>query len=1163
MGINRARLPLLTDFYELDDQYVIAPDRERLRPAMVTGTLRTTKEPVLVKYWSKTGTAIDVDLRDLWRRETRLADRIRARPGANDVLVPVLDTAETRDAFCVTMPGEWTPLSAKRACVRQSHWLHNLNSSRSRRVLWRNAARMATALDAIHGQKVVHGDLTDASIFTANDHEADFRIGGFEFCLRIGEDGGRLPFNDVYSFVEDWRRLGDLVRGLLGLQHPETSAHWKVRLPALALSANELGLLRALATPLRDGHFDRRRLNDLLAAIEKENITDSLADLASYVMGVDCSRASSVPNAIVEVTDACISVDDTKSQLAFVRDDLAAGGKITRLKDGTIWALGETLAYRLMRSGSENSPWRGVTTKFARPRDAINPGRSPLQLLPQGAINVVIAAAVPTHISALGACAGDWRDLVAEGHDEGTSANDDLRRGLLLTEVALALSTLVEAIPVEIVRHKNKVIWLEPHEDSALARLRLAMGIARPHEQMRQIFQLEQGEIDTDWDLRESPAFGARQQGTTTAVFEQMASLHDRPCYQFRVLGEAPTSDVLYLCQPSKGASINLVQRRLRMLGALATQKELQATLEHPAASLRSLRCEPLAKDKAYMVLDESKQQALDAIWSSTPLQAAVGPPGVGKTHLLSEIVRRSLEGDASRRILITAQGHQALDNAGTSLVDALNDAEVDSELIIARSKAECDTGHKQLYPAELSAKYLERLIASNLFNCAPPDQQRVLRAMQSAANLRRDAKDTAHEYGRELRSFESVVLRAANVLLSTSNASDLTRLVEEGAAFDWVIVEEAAKATGCELIAPLLLAMRRLMIGDHDQLPAFDSDRLMAFFDNIGRVRAALRESDELIGTLFADFGLDELREIAKDDASLTRICAAARRNVELFKTIVDRGRERNLKYPDAQKLALELTVQHRMHPVICDVVSEAFYREKLTTFPRRAETFAKDQPPFQYLNQALPQSPVVWVDLPYCQRMAGAAEHAPNYHNPAERRAVLAVLEKLRPADDHQPPTLAVLSPYRQQAQRLDQAIMNARADRLHHLAAFRSPSSTGEFAGTVDSFQGSEADLVIVSLVRNNPRYGAPALGFLRDPRRINVLFSRAKWQLVIVGSLDFMRVQGRQYGKGGQATDEAGCIPKLIGILELIATEKLPNGVPKLSIVSAAKLVGKHS
>jgi superfamily I DNA and/or RNA helicase len=103
-----------------------------------------------------------------------------------------------------------------------------------------------------------------------------------------------------------------------------------------------------------------------------------------------------------------------------------------------------------------------------------------------------------------------------------------------------------------------------------------------------------------------------------------------------------------------------------------------------------------------------------------------------------------------------------------------------------------------------------------------------------------------------------------------------------------------------------------------------------------------------------------------------------------------------------------------------------------------------------------------------------------------------VLAVLDKLRAAGAGQAPALAVLSPYRQQTERLQQAIAAARTDRLSHLGKFHAPSSASEFAGTVDSFQGGEADLVIISLVRNNARYGSSALGFIRDPRRMNVLF-----------------------------------------------------------------------
>jgi superfamily I DNA and/or RNA helicase len=51
-----------------------------------------------------------------------------------------------------------------------------------------------------------------------------------------------------------------------------------------------------------------------------------------------------------------------------------------------------------------------------------------------------------------------------------------------------------------------------------------------------------------------------------------------------------------------------------------------------------------------------------------------------------------------------------------------------------------------------------------------------------------------------------------------------------------------------------------------------------------------------------------------------------------------------------------------------------------------------------------------------------------------------------------------------------------------------------------GTVDRFQGMERDIILVSLVRNNPHHN---IGFAKEPERINVAFSRARELLVIVG------------------------------------------------------------
>lgn len=54
------------------------------------------------------------------------------------------------------------------------------------------------------------------------------------------------------------------------------------------------------------------------------------------------------------------------------------------------------------------------------------------------------------------------------------------------------------------------------------------------------------------------------------------------------------------------------------------------------------------------------------------------------------------------------------------------------------------------------------------------------------------------------------------------------------------------------------------------------------------------------------------------------------------------------------------------------------------------------------------------------------------------------------------------------------------------------------------TIDSFQGQERDVIIMSLVRSS------GIGFLSDPQRLCVALTRAKFTLIICGNFNTFQV-----------------------------------------------------
>lgn len=52
-------------------------------------------------------------------------------------------------------------------------------------------------------------------------------------------------------------------------------------------------------------------------------------------------------------------------------------------------------------------------------------------------------------------------------------------------------------------------------------------------------------------------------------------------------------------------------------------------------------------------------------------------------------------------------------------------------------------------------------------------------------------------------------------------------------------------------------------------------------------------------------------------------------------------------------------------------------------------------------------------------------------------------------------------------------------------------------------IDNYQGEESDIVIATLTRSNPNHD---IGFMSSPQRLNVLLSRARDALILIGNAD---------------------------------------------------------
>lgn len=317
------------------------------------------------------------------------------------------------------------------------------------------------------------------------------------------------------------------------------------------------------------------------------------------------------------------------------------------------------------------------------------------------------------------------------------------------------------------------------------------------------------------------------------------------------------------------------------------------------------------------------------------------------------------------------------------------------------------------------------------------------------------------HTLAEEPSRLGRIVERHAMVTAATCQRVDQGRRDAPPAEYDVVIVDEAARA-GIDVLVPMTLGKSLVLIGDHRQLPPHVES------DLADRLDEGIREEIDL-------------------------------KHESLFSWLWKRLPRGNL---------VSLSRQYRMHEDIGRAVSRLFYEPEITLSHHYSdERVAARRPDFGLCSN----EPFVWIDTSDVlqdpvRRLDERAESWPCVEsNEYETRLIVRLLRQVERGSllawsaREGRPSVGVIAFYGEQVALLE-AVLAAELDPERRALVQ---------VGSVDSFQGREFPLVLLSAVRSNHD---GFVGFLRLPNRINVAMSRAQRQLIIVGDSRTLAARG---------------------------------------------------
>jgi len=400
--------------------------------------------------------------------------------------------------------------------------------------------------------------------------------------------------------------------------------------------------------------------------------------------------------------------------------------------------------------------------------------------------------------------------------------------------------------------------------------------------------------------------------------------------------------------------------------------------------------------------LNESQNQAVNAILQQEGISIVHGPPGTGKTTTIAQAIHALVK--AGKKIVVTAPSNTAVDHCARVLVkQGLKILRVGNNIKIADDIAGFTVDG-----------YLEQAAE-----------------LKQIKNYQKQINELRKRTGQFKRVFDKAAREERQ-----ASYQEIKLLRKEVKALRVFAIEKVKNS--CEVILGT-------PVGLFDEL-GFDFQADYLFIDEAGQCHDAL-------AWLLAPIAPNWI--LAGDVHQLppTYLSNENMRNPAASSIL------HNLQECSSQVHFLD--IQYRMEPIIAGFSNAQFYDNRL-----------------QHSKLGQIDNALLYYDTAGTGFEEKQHETSGSKYNDGEIELIQALLDQ----PDSQSVNWVIISPYQAQIEKLKE-VFGSRVQ-----------------VSTIDSFQGQEAEGIILSLVRSND---LQEIGFLRDYRRMNVALTRAQKRLIVIG------------------------------------------------------------